>query len=44
MWEAIKEGKKRAEIAALLEITPKQLDKVREKFIMRVRNLKRGTP
>lgn len=42
MWDALKEGKKRSEIAALLDITPKQLDKVREKLVNRVRNLKKG--
>lgn len=39
MWEAIKEGKKRVEIAELLEIKPKQLDKLREKLILRARNM-----
>lgn len=33
--EAIKEGKKRVEIADLLEITPRQLDKLKEKLIRR---------
>lgn len=42
MIDALKEGKKRAEIAELLDKTPKQLDKVREKLITKVRNLKRA--
>ena len=33
MFSAIKEGKKRSEIAELMEITPRQLDKLRERFI-----------
>lgn len=33
LWECIKEGKKRNEISELLEITPKQLDKIREKLL-----------
>jgi len=37
-WEGIKEGKKRAEIAELMDIKPKQLDKVKERFIRTVRN------
>ena len=32
-WDYVKEGYKRAEIAELMEITPKQLDKVKEKFL-----------
>jgi len=39
MLEAVKEGKKRAEIADLLEINPKQLDKLREKLIAKARTL-----
>ncbi len=34
--EALKEGKKRAEIAELLEITPRQLDKLKEKIKRRI--------
>lgn len=34
--EALKEGKRRAEIAELLEITPRQFDKLREKLIRRI--------
>lgn len=37
-WEAVKEGKKRVEIAELLELEPRQLDKLRERFIRTVRN------
>jgi len=33
LWECIKEGKKRNEISDLMAITPKQLDKIREKLI-----------
>ena len=36
--EALREGKKRAEIAELLEILPTQLDKLREKLIRKVRS------
>lgn len=36
-WEAIKEGKKRADIADLLEIKPKQLDKIKERFIRKIK-------
>lgn len=36
--EALKEGKKRTEIAELLDILPRQLDKIREKLIRRVKN------
>ena len=35
IWDAIKEGLKRSEIAALLDKTPKQFDKIREKLIRR---------
>lgn len=38
--EAVREGMKRAEIAEMLEIQPRQLDKVREKLLKRVRNYK----
>ena len=34
--EALKEGKKRAEIATLLEIQPRQFDKLREKLLSRI--------
>jgi ribosome-associated translation inhibitor RaiA len=34
--EALKEGKKRAEIAELLDITPRQLDKLKEKIKRRI--------
>ena len=37
-WEAVKDGMKRVAIAKLLDLTPKQLDKLKEKFIRRVRN------
>jgi 16S rRNA G966 N2-methylase RsmD len=36
MWEAVKEGKKRKEIAELFEIEPNQLSKLRERFIEKV--------
>lgn len=36
-WEGIKEGMKRVDIAALMDKTPKQLDKVRERFIKKIR-------
>jgi hypothetical protein len=36
-WEAIKEGKKRADIADLLDIKPKQLDKIKERFIRKIK-------
>lgn len=37
IWEAIKEGKTRAEIAALLDKTVRQFDKLREKLIRTVK-------
>lgn len=37
-WEGVKEGKKRAELALLMDMKPKQLDKLKEKFIRVVRN------
>ena len=40
--EALKEGKKRAEIADLLDIGLRQVDKLKEKLIRRVR-LQQGT-
>jgi hypothetical protein len=36
--EALKEGKKRTEIADLLDIKPRQFDKLREKLIRRINN------
>ena len=36
-WECVKEGMKRTEIAAFMEITPKQQDKLRERFINKIR-------
>lgn len=38
-WEGIKEGLKRRELADLMDIKPKQLDKVREKFINNLKKL-----
>lgn len=38
MIEGLKEGKKRADIADLLGIGVRQLDKLREKFIRRIKN------
>ena len=35
--DAVREGMKRAEIAAMLDIQPRQLDKVREKLFRRVK-------
>jgi len=40
LWEGVKEKKKRAEIAALMDLQPKQLDKLKERFIRTVRNYK----
>lgn len=37
-WEGVKEGKKRAELAVLMDMKPKQLDKLKERFIRTVRN------
>jgi len=37
-WDAVKEGKKRFEIAQLLELHPKQVDKLKEKLIRQVKN------
>ena len=37
IWEAIKEGKTRSEIAALLDKDPRQFDKLREKLINMVK-------
>jgi len=36
--DAVKEGMKRSEVAAILDLQPRQLDKVREKLMRRVRN------
>lgn len=36
--EALKEGKKRVEIAELLDLSPRQFDKLREKIIRRVKS------
>lgn len=36
--EAVKEGMKRSDVAAMLDIQPRQLDKVREKLFRRVRS------
>lgn len=36
-WDCVKEGMKRAEIAAYLEISPKQQDKLRERFIDKIK-------
>jgi hypothetical protein len=37
-WDCIKEGMKRVDIAAFMEITPKQQDKIRERFINTIKN------
>lgn len=37
-WDCIKEGHKRVETAALMDLKPRQLDKVRERFVRTVRN------
>lgn len=37
---ALKEGKKRSEIACLMDIQPRQFDKLREKLIRRLKNSK----
>lgn len=37
IWDAIKEGKERAEIADLLDKTPRQFDKLREKLMKLVK-------
>ena len=38
LWDCIKEGMKRVEIAELMEKTPKQFDKVRERLINKIKN------
>lgn len=40
LWDAVKGGKKRAEIAELLELQPKQVDKLKEKLIRQVKIFK----
>lgn len=42
LWDALKEGKKRAEIADLLDMQPKQFDKLKEKLIKKVKDFKSG--
>lgn len=37
-WDCVKEGMKRAEISEYLEITPRQQDKLRERFISKIKN------
>lgn len=36
-WECVKDGMKRTEIATFMEKTPKQVDKVRERFIKKIK-------
>ena len=38
LWDCVKEGMKRADIAEFMEKTPKQFDKLRERFIMKIKN------
>ena len=38
-WECIKDGYKRLDIAKLLDIAPRQLDKVREKFLRKIKGV-----
>lgn len=40
LWEAIKEGKKRVEIAELLEVDSRRVDKLREKLAFKVKQIK----
>lgn len=40
LWESIKEGKKRIEIADLLEVDTRRIDKLREKLVIRVKQIK----
>lgn len=42
IWDAIKEGKKRAEIAELLDKDPRQFDKLRDKLIKMVKKQQLG--
>lgn len=37
-WECIKDGMKRADITEFMNKTPKQLDKVKERFISKIKN------
>lgn len=37
-WECVKEGMKRADIAKFMEMSPKQIDKIREKLVNKVKN------
>lgn len=41
LWEAIKEGKKRVEIAELLEVDSRRVDKLREKLAFKVKQIKK---
>jgi len=41
LWEAIKEGKKRVEIAELLEVDSRRIDKLREKLAFKVKQIKK---
>jgi len=41
LWDCIKAGYKRSEIAELMDLTPKQFDKLKEKLVERV---KKATP
>jgi hypothetical protein len=43
LWEAIKEGKKRIEIAELLEVDVRRVDKLREKLAAKVKQIKNLT-
>jgi hypothetical protein len=38
--EAVREGMKRSDVAAMLDMQPRQLDKVKDKLMRRVRNFK----
>ena len=37
-WDCVKEGMKRADVIEYLEITPRQQDKLRERFISKIKN------
>lgn len=39
-WEGVKERRKRAELAELMDLQPKQLDKLKERFVRTVRKYK----
>ncbi|MEM8999822.1 MAG: hypothetical protein AAGB24_06120 [Bacteroidota bacterium] len=41
-WESVKEGLSRSDVAAILEIEPKQLDKLKEKFMRQIRKIDPG--